>query len=90
MDTRPRSVAEIAKAIRHYLEANPHAFDTARGIREWWLRDAKPLFATDVQQAIEILVLEGALEPVTLPDGQRGYAHGNADRPVATSRPDPP
>ena len=91
MDTRPRSVVEIAEAIRRYLEANPQAFDTARGIREWWLRDAKPLFAEDVEQAIELLVGEGALVPLTLPEAQRGNPHGATDGFDATfPPPDPP
>lgn len=75
MDTQPPAVADIENAIRRYLRAHPHAVDTERGIREWWLRDARPRYRiVDVHVAIDCLVAAGELERRTLPDGQLAYA----------------
>ena len=75
MDEKPPKVANIEQAIRRYLLTHPHAVDTERGIREWWLRDIRPRStAGDVQAAIANLVAAGELAERALPDGQRGYA----------------
>lgn len=84
MDTQPPAAADIENAIRTYLQARPHAIDTERGIREWWLRDARPPFrAADVHTAIERLVALGELARHSLPDGQQAYAISNPLTQVA-------
>lgn len=74
MDKEPPTVADIEAAIRHYLHAHPHALDTERGIREWWLLGTCPCRPDDVHAAIEKLVASGAMAERSLPDGQRAYA----------------
>jgi hypothetical protein len=92
MDTQPPAVADIEEAIRRYLAAHPQAVDTERGIREWWLRDARPRYrVADVHAAIERLVAAGELEQRALPDGQRAYAIHPAITPLTpASGPRPP
>lgn len=75
MDSQPPAVVDIEDAIRRYLHAHPHAVDTERGIREWWLRDGRPRYRiADVQTAIQRLVAAGELAERPLPDGQLAYA----------------
>jgi hypothetical protein len=88
MDTQPPAGADIENAIRNYLQAHPHAIDTERGIREWWLRDAWPPFrAADVHTAIERLVAGGELAARSLPDGQRAYSISSPPTQVPGLRP---
>ena len=91
MDTYPAATAEIENAIRTYLQAHPHAIDTERGIREWWLRDAgSPFRAADVHAAIERLVAAGELAARCLPDGQLAYAIGSRLDPQPGPQPPDP
>lgn len=79
MDKEPPTAADIEAAISHYLHAHPHAVDTERGIREWWLPDTGPCRPSDVHAAIEHLVARGAMAERSLPDGQRAYARRGVD-----------
>ena len=84
MGEQPR-VAEIEKVIRHYLLVYPHAVDTERGIREWWVHAASNGYnAGDVRAAIQRLVATGELAERLLPDGLYIYASA-APTPPHTS-----
>lgn len=75
-------VAEIEEVIRHYLRVHPHALDTERGIREWWMHDAPRSYnAVDVRAAIQRLVATGELVERLLPDGQYIYASAGTTPP---------
>ena len=76
------AVPDIEEAVRQYLLLHPHAVDTERGVREWWLRESCPhCAATDVHTAIENLVAKGELVECKLPDGQVAYAASKATAP---------
>ena len=75
MDDCPRDVQDVESAVRRYLEAHPNAFDTAEGIRMWWLAGLEPAPAT-VQAALDHLVERGIAVERPLPDGRTGYAAG--------------
>ena len=82
------SVADTERVIRSYLQAHPHAVDTDRGIREWWLQNLEPpASAATVRAAIERLLARRELSEVTLPDGQVAYA---ISRVAANPPPDRP
>ena len=71
----PPDVPAAEEAIRKYLRAHPHALDTERGIREWWLAAIQPRCTPGVvHAAVQRLVSTGELVERTLPDGQRAYA----------------
>jgi len=71
MDRQPPSVAQVERSIHHYLQAHPHAIDTERGIREWWLRELRPRpTPEDVAAAVANLLAAGRLASLTLPDGR--------------------
>jgi hypothetical protein len=83
VDDCPRDVREVESAVQRYLEAHPNAFDTAEGIRMWWLADLEPAPAA-VQAALDHLVERGIVVEKPLPDGRSGYAAGRLlgrDRP---------
>jgi hypothetical protein len=81
MGERPR-VGEIEEVIRHYLRGHPHAVDTERGIREWWIRDAPRSYrVVDVRVAIQHLVATGELVEQLLPGGQYIYASAGTTPP---------
>ena len=71
-----------------YLNANPGAHDTVRGIVEWWLLKRRIQHgAAEVEAAVASLVAQGKLSAHPGPDGQihywlrtrepRGGAHEN-------------
>lgn len=60
----------IVEILRRYLRTHPNAFDSARGIAEWWLADLPGRHdPCDVEHAIERLAAEGLLKPVSIPAG---------------------
>ena len=74
MDKQPRDVAGLERGIKTYVQSHPHAVDTARGIHEWWLRDAPGCFdEDDVRAVLDHLVSTGELAMCVLPDGQHVY-----------------
>lgn len=79
MDEPPLQLAEIESFLRRYLQSHPQAVDTERGIREWWLRDARSTYAArDVRTAIRRLVEAGELVERHLPDGECIYARSGS------------
>src|SRR5437867_3299309 len=79
-----RSVEEIGRMIRAYVERNPQAGDTLEGIAQWWLLDQ--LIRTEtpkVKAALSWLVACGELSARRLPDGRIFYyrsKRGNTER----------
>lgn len=67
-------VPNIVARITTYLGANPGAADTLEGVRGVWL-DGQAA-AGLVQEALELMVLEGLLSSRTLPDGSVLFADG--------------
>lgn len=76
-DRSSRSVRELdprdqslAAAIQSYLERNPYASDTARGIQEWWLpaqhRDRAP---PEIERILWAMVEDGRLAASMLENG---------------------
>lgn len=79
MDEPPPQLAEIESILRGYLQTHPQAVDTERGIREWWLRDARITYAAaDVRAVIQRLVDSGELVERRLPDGECIYARSGS------------
>ena len=69
-DMRVRMVNVMDLMRLESRRSHPHALDSARGIREWWLADLPgPHHPSAVDAAIEQLAAERLLEPVVLPDG---------------------
>lgn len=88
MDLPPPSVASVERAIGGYLQRHPHAVDTERGIREWWLQGCRPPPpAAVVHAAIDALLARGELMAIDLHDGQIAYAAGRAATLRSLDRP---
>jgi hypothetical protein len=69
----------IEREILQYLEANPAAQDTARGIAEWWLlKQIVAQSSVDVEAALARLVAEGKL---TAQERSDGYIHFSLPEP---------
>lgn len=67
-------ITGIARRIDRYLQAHPNAADSAEGILRWWL--ARQRFDESVQkveQALALLLREGAIEKKVLIDGRVLY-----------------
>ena len=65
----------LANQLLRYLAQHPDAADTVEGILQWWLpRETARYRESEVQAALEWLVLEGALVRSNLPDGRGLYA----------------
>lgn len=67
----------IASAIRDYLLRRPHAADTARGVREWWLVDhARRFSREEVDAALDYLAARAMVAAENNPDGRRIWRAG--------------
>lgn len=69
-----KSESPIERQILDYLEANPEAQDTMRGIVEWWIlkqRIAESL--SEVEAAVANLVTQRRVIAKSGPDGQVSY-----------------
>jgi hypothetical protein len=72
----------IERRILEYLEANPGAHDTLRGISEWWLLKQQIAETTnEVARVVEKLVAKGELLARLGPDGQVHYRRKHAEKP---------
>lgn len=64
------SIEQTVRALRDYVAAHPHAADSARGIREWWLGSMVPPPTPDqIAHALLRLEDEGMFVRELLPDG---------------------
>ena len=69
-----QKVIEIAYRILKYLDKNPNAEDTSRGIVGWWLvQQAMEVEAIYVQQALDSLVSKRLIKESLNPDNQILY-----------------
>jgi len=67
--------SSIERRIIDYLETNPAAQDTLRGIAEWWLREGTSAeISANVLTAVANLVTKGKLIARRRPDGQVHYS----------------
>jgi hypothetical protein len=57
---KDRYEAELASAVMEYLQRNPHATDTVKGIAEWWLDTRSELRV--VRRVMDALAEQGLLE----------------------------
>src|SRR5262245_24335739 len=65
----------IERKILSYLERNPNARDTLRGIVDWWLLKQRILESkSEVEAAVESLVGKGRLSEHLGVDGQVSYS----------------
>jgi hypothetical protein len=77
-------VVNLAGEIQRYLATHPDAADSVDGIRQWWLaRMRLEETAMQVQQALDLLVVQGAVVERRMPDGSVLYesARRSAGRP---------
>jgi hypothetical protein len=59
-------IGEMAEEILRYLQAHPHASDTAEGICRWWLPEGLECSTSKVTTVLEGLVAQGSLSNGTL------------------------
>ncbi|MEX2631494.1 MAG: hypothetical protein WD341_16290 [Tistlia sp.] len=63
------STAKAAREILAYLRVQPAAVDTARGVREWWLRGMQPPPTSEqVEAALALLAEAGQVRRRVNPD----------------------
>jgi hypothetical protein len=69
-------VKAIEDEIVRYLLQRPHAGDTLRGIRQWWLsRTRADDSDEEIQRALDHLLERGAIKTIRLADGSVMYAN---------------
>ena len=73
--SRSADPGALERAILDYIEANPHAADSAAGVARWWLgRLGVDATLRNVEEALEHLVSCGLVRRVRLPDGSTLYS----------------
>ena len=74
-------------ALLQYIQRNPDAADTLRGVMSWWLpAQFHERAEKDVEQAIEWLVAQGDLRKTVLVDGTILYAVTRSEPRRSTRR----
>lgn len=74
--TDPKSTVH---ALVRYLRSNPHASDTAEGIRLWWLDPRVEVTMEELQAVIDGLLESGIVEELQAADGRRRYRRVASD-----------
>lgn len=70
----------IASRIDRYLQAHPNAADSAEGILRWWLtRQRIDESVQKIEQALALLLREGAVKKKVLIDGRVLYVGSRAE-----------
>jgi hypothetical protein len=66
---------EARTALLNYLQRNPSAADTLKGIVRWWLTDIKGKVSEEgVEYVLEKLITEGLIRKSMLADGTTLYS----------------
>ena len=69
-DEPESELADLHDVILHYLQKNPNAADSLKGIMNWWLPPAYgKVDAAGVEQVLEQLIAEGWVKKISLLDG---------------------
>jgi Fe2+ or Zn2+ uptake regulation protein len=69
-------ITRLEAQILQYLDAHPHAADTAEGIAVWWLKSDPRTRLSRVQKALENLVQNNNVTRRKSPDGHILYSKG--------------
>ena len=78
----PDDVGRVVTEIVRYLDAHPHAADTADGITRWWLSPALGALSIDVlEKALAVLIDRGVMERAPLGDGRFVYRAASRNEP---------
>lgn len=73
---RDEEIVAVAREIRNYLDAHPHAADSLEGIVKWWLlRQRYEQSTITVQQALNYLVAHGLVAKQAAPGGEAMYSN---------------
>lgn len=77
-DAGDKATDRVANGILAYLQAQSWAVDTARGVREWWLRGLQPPpTAGEVEAALARLARAGLVRRRVNPDGTVLWSSGS-------------
>ena len=77
MSTTAYAEAEIEAIVREvelYVSRHPTAADTTEGIARWWLDRREQPALSNVESALELLVVRGVLTSRLLPGGKSFYS----------------
>jgi hypothetical protein len=74
-----RDLSAVVGALLRYLRANPHACDTAEGIRRWWFAPDVQFTEDAVARALEAMHRDHLLEVTTAVDGHQRYRRQATD-----------
>ena len=66
-------LSAVVGALIRYLRANPHACDTAEGIRRWWFAPDVQFTEDAVARALDAMNRDHLLEVTTAVDGHQRY-----------------
>jgi hypothetical protein len=68
-----RDLSAVVGALLRYVRANPHACDTAEGIRRWWFAPDVQFTEDAVVRALDAMDRDHLLELTTAVDGHQRY-----------------
>lgn len=78
MQNSESDITKVNQEILDYLQENPNAADSLKGVINWWLPQAyKKLDAASIEQVLEQLIGEGLVSKIELTDGTIIYRQRN-------------
>lgn len=60
----------VVRTLARYMRDNPHACDSAEGIRRWWFADGYAVTADELEQALKWMRQRGLIDEVVAADGR--------------------
>jgi len=74
---------KVVACLQAYLLTNPHACDTADGIRRWWLDGQEDVSMEALLRTLERMTQAGLVETIAAADGRRRYRRTGSDAAFA-------
>jgi hypothetical protein len=72
-------VNAVVRTLARYMRDNPHACDSADGIRRWWFADGYAVTADELEKALTWMKQRGLIDEAVAADGRVRFRRRGSD-----------
>lgn len=69
----------VVRTLARYMRENPHACDSADGIRRWWFADDYAVTADELEKALTWMKQRGLIDEAVAADGRVRFRRRGSD-----------
>lgn len=69
----------VVRTLARYMRENPHACDSADGIRRWWFADGYAVTADELEKALTWMKQRGLIDEAVAADGRVRFRRRGSD-----------